>query len=350
MIMRGRQTDRRNMDPKRFNSCVEAASEFARLVAGDDDAVYVQVLAAAVNIAAAVEDAAADGVGRAEAAARVLVRNEAVPPGRRDVLRTRSRPGPEARDVEVTIFHDRMLQANVKRMIADRTRIKGGVETRDFPDCVAVGSADSWCCSGTLIAATVVVTAAHCYRNGGCHERVFIGQDVAVPDRGRVVRVGNATMHPAYDPASGSPFNDIMILVLDEPVEDATHRPIAAAEALQDAFSVRLVGYGDIDAAGEYGYGRRRVVDVPLAAADPRFGAEPDLEFVAAAPLLGKDSCTGDSGGPAYVEYSGAWYLAGATSRSTKDAVRMCGDGGIYTRVPAYVDWIRSVAGDRLVV
>jgi len=337
------------MDQERFNSCVEAASEFARLVAGDDDAAYVQVLAAAVNIVATVEDAAADGVGRAKAAARVLVRNEAVPPGQRDVLRTRSRPGLETKDAEVTIFHDRVLQANVKRMIADRTRIKGGVETKDFPDCVAIGAPDGWCCSGTLIAPTVVVTAAHCYRTG-CHQRIFIGQDVAVPDQGRVVRVANATMHPAYDPGSGSDFNDIMILVLSEPVEDVTYRPIAAAGALQDAFAVRLVGYGNVDARGEYGYGRRRSVDVPLASADPRFGAEPDLEFVASEPFLGKDSCTGDSGGPAYVEYSGGWYLAGATSRSTEIAVRRCGDGGIYTRVPAYVDWIRSVAGDRLVV
>ena len=60
------------MDQERFNSCVEAASEFARLVAGDDDAAYVQVLAAAVNIVATVEDAAADGVGRAKRTFRNL--------------------------------------------------------------------------------------------------------------------------------------------------------------------------------------------------------------------------------------------------------------------------------------
>jgi secreted trypsin-like serine protease len=60
---------------------------------------------------------------------------------------------------------------------------------------------------------------------------------------------------------------------------------------------------------------------------------------------LDKDSCKGDSGGPAYIDVDGEWQLAGATSRGTCKARRICGDGGIYTRVHAYVDWIESVAG-----
>ena len=58
----------------------------------------------------------------------------------------------------------------------------------------------------------------------------------------------------------------------------------------------------------------------------------------------GVDSCNGDSGGPAYVEVDGEVQLAGATSRATKNFTQPCGDGGIYTRVDRYVDWIRQVA------
>ena len=87
------------------------------------------------------------------------------------------------------------------------------------------------------------------------------------------------------------------------------------------------------------------MVDVPLASNDPRFGAHVEYEFVAGAPFLDRDSCNGDSGGPAYVKADGAWYFVGATSRATASTVRPCGDGGIYVRVGAFQDWIRSVPG-----
>jgi secreted trypsin-like serine protease len=72
---------------------------------------------------------------------------------------------------------------------------------------------------------------------------------------------------------------------------------------------------------------------------------DPATEFAAGAPFLDRDSCNGDSGGPAYVQVDGEWHLAGATSRATASSLRPCGDGGIYTRIDAYEEWIRSVPG-----
>jgi V8-like Glu-specific endopeptidase len=66
-----------------------------------------------------------------------------------------------------------------------RIRIVGGVETGEFPDCVAVGSATEWCCSGTLVGRNVVVTAGHC--RPSCVARVFIGSDVG--SMGEIVAV-----------------------------------------------------------------------------------------------------------------------------------------------------------------
>jgi secreted trypsin-like serine protease len=114
---------------------------------------------------------------------------------------------------------------------------------------------------------------------------------------------------------------------------------------LTSAFTVRLAGFGNTDVFSGGGYGRRRMVDVPLASSDPVFGADLETEFVAGAPFLDRDSCNGDSGGPAYLESDGVWYLAGATSRATASAIRPCGDGGIYTRVGVFEDWVRSVPG-----
>jgi secreted trypsin-like serine protease len=107
---------------------------------------------------------------------------------------------------------------------------------------------------------------------------------------------------------------------------------------------------------GSAGYGVKRQVDVPIASCscegmldgvtDARaYGCDLGLEFVAGKPLLNKDSCTGDSGGPFYIEGPRGWLLGGATSRATNSAPNDCGDGGIYVRVERYLSWIRSLPG-----
>ncbi|MFT7834626.1 trypsin-like serine protease [Saccharothrix sp. BKS2] len=297
------------------------AAELARVVAGDDDTRFALAFQTLFNQAARFADAEDPVLLAREAADRSAERGAPL-----------SVPD---------LYTDRTYLANLREVVADRRRIVGGVPTSDFPDCVAVGSATGWCCSGTLVAPGAVVTAAHCAR-GGCGQRVFSGEDVKAPGAGRVVAVREAVVHPSY--GSSGPYGDIAVLLLAEPLDTAP-RPIAPAGALAGASFVRLVGYGNTDFQGRAGYGRRRVVDVPLAGRLPGYGAHPDTEFVAGAPGLDRDSCNGDSGGPAYVSVGDRWLLAGATSRATDDAVRPCGDGGVYTLVPAYAEWVGSVVG-----
>ncbi len=99
------------------------------------------------------------------------------------------------------------------------------------------------------------------------------------------------------------------------------------------------------------------MVDVPIASPDCRgtveghddslsYGCDRGLEIVAGRPLLERDSCKGDSGGPFYVlDGMGQWQIAGATSRATDSAMHTCGDGGIYVRVDRYRAWIASIPG-----
>src|ERR1044072_3148932 len=116
---------------------------------------------------------------------------------------------------------------------------------------------------------------------------------------------------------------------------------------LDTASSVRLVGYGHTDTDGSTGYGLRRIVDVPLASDDPSYGSDPATEFVAGAPFPARCGGSAHSGGPAYVQSDGDWYLVGATSRATRSAFRRCGDGGIYTLIPAFSAWVKSIPGGR---
>lgn len=315
----------------------EKAAAFARSAAGDDDVAYLQLFCAAYNMAYRVAEA--DASSRQRVTSALLERVGEHPGGEEDALRAAAPPAPDPS----SLWQDPVYVENQKLVVEDDLRIVGGQETAEFPDCVAVGAADRWCCTGTLVAPTVVVSAAHCPVKGGCSERVFVGEDVTKPEAGRVVNVQQTVVHPQY--GQNGNFDDLTVLILAEEVGGVTPRMVAAPGALDQARSVRLVGYGHTDFDGSTGYGLRREVDVGLASSDPKYGARLETEFVAGAPFLDRDSCSGDSGGPAYLKVGGQWQLMGATSRATASAVRTCGDGGVYTRVPVYRDWIESIAG-----
>lgn len=304
-------------------AAADAAKQFARTVAGEDKIRYVQAFQAAYNIAA--------GAIGEEGEER-----SAVPKVLRGVVPLASQ----------TFYTDPDFVANAAQLIEDTNRIVGGVPTNEFPDCVAVGSAGGWCCTGTLVARNVVVTAGHC--RGGCSSRIFIGKNVALP--GEIVNVASAVRHPAY--GQGGKHNDLAVLILARDVTSVNPRRIATSAMVNNVTSVRVVGYGNTDPESTTGYGIRRMVDVPVASAScstvqaqTKYGCDAGLELVAGKPLLNKDSCNGDSGGPIYIKSGATWYVAGATSRATNNSTRPCGDGGIYVRLDKYATWIRSVPG-----
>lgn len=247
-----------------------------------------------------------------------------------------------------SIYQDERYIKNARAYLRSISeRIVGGTETSDFPECVAVGSASGWCCSGTLIAPNVVLTAGHC--DGLCASRVLIGSDID-NSSAEVIGVANAVQHPDYN--TGGLHHDLTVLVLERDVGSVTPCRIADEGAINGANYVRAVGFGTVDRNGSFGYGLKRQVDIPIAsincsaAGDPgTYGCDPDLELIAGQPFLNRDTCSGDSGGPVYILVGGEWHLAGATSRATANSISRCGDGGVYVRVDRYLDWIRTVPG-----
>lgn len=262
-----------------------------------------------------------------------------------------------AERIEHRIYRDPRFLENARRLarLGVRTRILGGSEVRGrvFDDCVAVGNDERFGCTGTLIAPEVVVTAGHC---GPMATRIFVGNDI--DRRGKEYEVAKRIPHPRY----GKPehANDLLVLLLKRPVLDVPPREIASTAEIDAAKVGRAVGFGNTEETGSIGYGIKRQVDIPIASTACRGSFEGDAdaevygcmagrEIVAGKALLARDSCTGDSGGPFYVADShGRWRLAGATSRATDSAGTMCGDGGIYVRIDAYLGWIEEVAKIRL--
>lgn len=313
---------------------VEAAMDLASSIT-DDEQVRLQIFTTLINLA----DRASIALDEGNELIDLSSLAEAIPADR-----LRGDAGSPQLPPEDSIFRDPLYIANAPAVLMDSTRIVGGKLTKLYPDCVAIGSVDSWCCTGTLVASNVVVTAGHCAR-GDCAARVFIGTDVNDPSSGREIAVQDAIVHDRYD--AENPHYDLAALVLAEDVTDVTPRAIASQQVVESSRTIRLVGFGNTDIHSMGGYGEKRVVDVPMASANTAFGAEASIEFVAGAPFLDRDSCNGDSGGPAYAydRSTEKWFVAGATSRATASSIRPCGDGGVYTRIHAFQDWLKGIPG-----
>lgn len=315
---------------KQFQESAKTARTFARNMAGGDKVKLLQAFQVAFNMAA--------GAQVTHPEERSIVRR---------MVRSESTLAPQR------FFSDPVYVDNAVELIQGKMRIVGGVPTtaNEFPDCVAVGNNSMWCCTGTLIAANVVVTAGHC--GGSCSSRIFIGPNVKKP--GTVVKVLKAVRHPDFHQGDNDRlFNDLTVLILKRDVNEIATRDVAPGALVDAATTVLAVGYGNNDLQSTKGYGIKRKVEVPVASAScstsdaqSKYGCITGMELVAGAPLLNKDSCNGDSGGPVYIrtEDKSDWYLAGATSRGVLGSVNPCGDGGIYVRIDKYMDWIRSIPG-----
>ena len=222
------------------------------------------------------------------------------------------------------------------------SEIVGGTETKDFPDCCALGDDRGYYCSGTLIAPNVIVTAEHC---AGLTQVYLRGGDVTQTEGAEVIRIVREFTHPEVD---------LRVLVLEHDAE-TTPRSVGRASQLDGLTEVTLVGFGTIDPDGRFGYGIKRRVEVPVKTFDCGLGSDPKRygclqgrEIVAGHSGLMLDSCKGDSGGPLYIKSDGQYYLLGATSRGARGGFRECGDGGIYVRVDLCLDWIREVTGAQI--
>jgi len=240
-------------------------------------------------------------------------------------------------------------------------RIIGGsiVAPGEYPECVAVGNESGFFCTGVLVHRSFVLTAAHCVVEP--ITRVFLkGRQLSDPTSGEFINVKEVYQHPDYN-SSQVPWHDIAVLELEkpstaEPVEIATKNEIHADDSLV------LVGFGSDSPDGLTGFGTKRKVNVGLTVTQGlnnneiqekqfELGFDINNEFHGGDFRLGKDTCNGDSGGPAYIITSeGKLKVAGLTSRAAANFDDNCGDGGIYTIIAAYSIWLKNISRGSIVL
>ena len=213
------------------------------------------------------------------------------------------------------------------------TYIVGGSEEDGFDavGALVVDNGESFC-TGTLVSDRVVVTAAHCLvdEDEDAELGFFIGPDTNEPSGGRVIAVESFHLHPDYDDFELD--NDIAVVRLAESVTGVSPIPLLQ-ESMTDEWVGRdlvFVGYG-ITGSGEGGYGRKMSVTIPISEVHPMsFRYDHDS----------KNTCSGDSGGPALAQVEGQPVLVGVTSWGDLD----CAEFGVNVRVDPYIDFIHAVS------
>ncbi|MCX7674889.1 MAG: serine protease [Bdellovibrionaceae bacterium] len=212
-------------------------------------------------------------------------------------------------------------------------------------------------CSGTLVTSRHVITAAHCIVNAaedlGIQPREFInyvrvgfGNTVASHLQSTEVRfaaIKEYYIHPDFRPKMESfDFPDLAVLELQS-AAPANYQPVplASDRYLQKNQTITVAGFGLIR-RGLFTEPTTRLQKTNLTIANPDFSS---THFTHRFNLT-DGVCSGDSGGPVYVEVApGQLALLGVISWS----IRGCLFKGAYVSLPKFHGWLRSILGACLI-
>ncbi len=185
-------------------------------------------------------------------------------------------------------------------------------------------------CTGTLIGVRKVLTAAHCLEDVSASQMEFaLGTNASNPDT--VLPVASIKANPSYN--SYSITNDIGYLTLGA---DAAVAPLPVVASMTSSWvgtPLFFVGYGVTNGYNQSGAGKKRAVWMSISSVNSTQFEYNDT---------GKNTCNGDSGGPAfYKDPAGNYLVAGVTSYGDAN----CAQYGVDTRVDAFLSFLGITGG-----
>mmetsp|Transcript_26973 Transcript_26973/g.30316 ORF Transcript_26973/g.30316 Transcript_26973/m.30316 type:complete len:627 (+) Transcript_26973:280-2160(+) len=241
---------------------------------------------------------------------------------------------------------DRMLEK------VENNRIVGGnpVKPGDYPYYVNLNG-----CGGSLIAPTIVYTAAH------CEPKRYINADVGVGvssmnslnngnfKGGENIRVMKAESHPQYKDIN----NDFALLLLETPYVIESNIKLVLNDqgsVPEDGQYLNVIGLGVTSEGGSQS-NKLLEVQVPTVSnevcnSQPYYNGEVTDEMLCAGfPQGKKDSCQGDSGGPLVQVVGSTHYQVGVVSWG--EGCAQPNRPGVYARTSNSIDWIQNIVCDK---
>jgi secreted trypsin-like serine protease len=208
-------------------------------------------------------------------------------------------------------------------------------------------------CTGSLVAADVILTAGHCSVSNPNDIIIYFSKDVPSDlqsffkdwRQNPLVRqvVGGVT-NPAWaklKPTQKANWGDMSLLKLEKPAPSGYEPATLISEktALTNGESITLAGFGLIQPlvnGNQVETTELRKVDVTVK------NAKYSKTEILLDTSHGKGSCHGDSGGPGFVSVGGQNVIAAITSRAdiSTDPNGECTGNVIYTAVAPYLSWI----------
>lgn len=244
--------------------------------------------------------------------------------------------------------HNQQPAKTVSGHIIGGTAVTGDGSSEDITkhwlNTVALTEGGKQYCTGTLIHERVVLTAAHCIAGyDPTQTTIYIGQG----KEGGKIQGQHKVIYGEINPMYLKHLighADTAFLVLENPVKEV--KPVKLLvdlkerlEVLQKGNKVRLVGFGLRDLEDDTQAGRKFQVETKI-------NYKNSNEIVIGE--VGKDSCYGDSGGPAFVQMKDkSWRHFGVVSRGTTSGCGNVPEPGVYGLVHDSLCWMQSSLAGR---
>ncbi|WII73690.1 trypsin-like serine protease [Bdellovibrio sp. 22V] len=199
-------------------------------------------------------------------------------------------------------------------------------------------------CSGTLISESLVLTAAHCVVSDASYIKVYFSPDMRETPEELTRQATAALPNKLYNPEGSEDINDVAVIRFAGPLPAG----FAPAPLLQDFSRIQkgskviVAGYGLNWSWGiKMGSGVLRTTELKVK--QSLYGASEIMLDQS----VRRGICSGDSGGPAYVEINGQLHLLGVASRGDSLPIPLTPDCfilSVFTRVDAQMSWIQAAS------